>query len=38
MSSKGNFQLLIPRTMPKSVGYSQIATVTDGRIIFITVK
>lgn len=35
MSNGGNFQLLIPSTMPKSVGYSQVATVTGGRIVFI---
>lgn len=29
------FQLSIPETMPKSVGYSQIARVTGGTIIFI---
>ncbi|HWZ58026.1 MAG TPA: RidA family protein [Gemmatimonadaceae bacterium] len=30
-----NIQLLIPETMPKSVGYSQVATVTGGTIVFI---
>jgi len=35
MSSAANFQLLIPDTMPKSVGYSQLATVTGGTIVFI---
>jgi enamine deaminase RidA (YjgF/YER057c/UK114 family) len=35
MSSAVNFQLLIPDTMPKSVGYSQVATVTGGTIVFI---
>jgi reactive intermediate/imine deaminase len=35
MSSEDNFQLLIPRTMPKSVGYSQVAAVTGGNIVFI---
>ena len=28
MPSDVNFQLLIPDTMPRSVGYSQVATVT----------
>jgi reactive intermediate/imine deaminase len=35
MSSKHNFQLLIPATMPKSVGYSQLAAVAGGKIVFI---
>ena len=35
MSSDPNFQLLIPETMPKSVGYSQVATVTGGTAVFI---
>jgi len=35
MSSEDNFQLLIPETMPKSVGYSQVAAVTGGKIVFI---
>ena len=30
-----NFQLLIPGTMPKSVGYSQLAVVTGGTLVFI---
>ena len=30
-----NFQLLIPGTMPKSVGYSQLAVVTGGTVVFI---
>jgi enamine deaminase RidA (YjgF/YER057c/UK114 family) len=30
-----NFQLLIPETMPKSVGYSQVATVTGGTAVFV---
>ena len=29
------FQLSVPETMPKSVGYSQVATVTGGTIVFI---
>jgi reactive intermediate/imine deaminase len=29
------FQLLIPDTMPKSVGYSQVAKVTGGTLVFI---
>jgi reactive intermediate/imine deaminase len=36
MSSEANFQLLIPETMPKSVGYSQVAAVTGGKIVFIS--
>jgi reactive intermediate/imine deaminase len=36
MSSEDNFQLLIPETMPKSVGYSQVAVVTGGKIVFIS--
>jgi enamine deaminase RidA (YjgF/YER057c/UK114 family) len=35
MTSEDNFQLLIPETMPKSVGYSQVAVVTGGKIVFI---
>jgi reactive intermediate/imine deaminase len=35
MRSEDNFQLLIPATMPKSVGYSQVAAVTGGKIVFI---
>jgi enamine deaminase RidA (YjgF/YER057c/UK114 family) len=35
MSNETNFQLLIPNTMPKSVGYSQLAVVTGGRLVFI---
>ena len=35
MSTTAPFQLLIPDTMPKSVGYSQVASVTGGRIVFI---
>ena len=31
MSNTGNFELLTPNTMPKAVGYSQLATVTGGR-------
>ena len=30
-----NFQLLIPNTMPKAVGYSQLALVTGGTVVFI---
>src|SRR5579863_2406353 len=36
MSSENNFQLLIPETMPKSTGYSQVAAVTGGKIVFIS--
>jgi len=35
MSNGVSFQLLIPDTMPKSVGYSQVATVTGGTIVFV---
>jgi len=35
MSNETNFQLLIPNTMPKSVGYSQLALVTGGTVVFI---
>jgi reactive intermediate/imine deaminase len=31
-----NAQLLTPETMPKSVGYSQLAIVTSGRVVFIS--
>jgi len=36
MSGQKNFELLIPNTMPKSVGYSQVATVTGGTIVFVS--
>ena len=35
MPNQSNFQLLIPNTMPKSVGYSQLAVVTGGAVVFI---
>jgi enamine deaminase RidA (YjgF/YER057c/UK114 family) len=35
MSKEANFQLLIPETMPKSAGYSQLALVTGGSVVFI---
>ena len=35
MSNRRNFELQIPNTMPKSVGYSQVATVTGGTIVFV---
>ena len=35
MSSQRNFELLVPNTMPKSVGYSQVATVTGGTLVFV---
>ncbi len=35
MASEDSFQLLIPETMPKSAGYSQLAAVTGGKIVFI---
>jgi reactive intermediate/imine deaminase len=36
MSHENNFQLLIPETMPKSTGYSQVAAVSGGKIVFIS--
>jgi len=36
MSAQKNFALLIPNTMPKSVGYSQVATVTGGTLVFVS--
>jgi enamine deaminase RidA (YjgF/YER057c/UK114 family) len=36
MSAQKNFELLIPNTMPKSVGYSQVATVTGGTLVFVS--
>jgi reactive intermediate/imine deaminase len=35
MRDNSGVQLLIPETMPKSVGYSQLAIVTSGKIVFI---
>ncbi|HET7206915.1 MAG TPA: RidA family protein [Terriglobales bacterium] len=35
MSDAQNVQLLNPETMPKSVGYSQLAIVTGGKLVFI---
>ena len=35
MSNETNFQLLIPDTMPKSVGYSQLAVAAGGTVVFI---
>lgn len=35
MSNASNFQFLIPDTMPKSVGYSQLAIVKGGRVLLI---
>jgi enamine deaminase RidA (YjgF/YER057c/UK114 family) len=35
MPNQTNFQFLIPDTMPKSVGYSQLAVVTGGTVVFI---
>jgi len=35
MSSQRNFELLIPNTMHKPVGYSHVATVTGGTIVFV---
>jgi enamine deaminase RidA (YjgF/YER057c/UK114 family) len=36
MSGQKNFELLIPNTMPQSVGYSQVAIVTNGSLVFIS--
>jgi enamine deaminase RidA (YjgF/YER057c/UK114 family) len=36
MSHVRNVQLLIPETTPKSVGYSQLAIVTGGKVVFIS--
>ena len=36
MSSSRDFELLLPNTMPRSVGYSQVATVTGGTLVFIS--
>lgn len=35
MSKETTVKLLIPDTMPKSVGYSQLAVVTGGAVVFI---
>ena len=35
MSHARSVELLVPHTMPRSVGYSQLATVTGGRVVFI---
>ena len=35
MQGSADFQLSIPETMPKSAGYSQVATVTGGKIVFV---
>jgi len=35
MSNESNFHLLIPDSMPKSVGYSQVAVVSGGTLVFI---
>ena len=35
MSPESAFQLATPATMPRSVGYSQLAAVSGGRLIFI---
>ena len=35
MSNETNIQFLIPNTMPKSAGYSQLVVVTGGRVVFI---
>jgi len=35
MSNQTSFQLLVPDTMPKSVGYSQLAVVKGGSVVFI---
>lgn len=36
MPNQRNFELLIPNTMPKSVGYSQVAVVTGGVTVFVS--
>jgi len=36
MTNSGDFQLLTPNTMPTSVGYSQVAKVTGGAIVFVS--
>ena len=36
VSGQTNFALLIPDTLHKSVGYSQLATVTGGTLVFIS--
>ena len=36
MSGQKNFELVIPNTMPKSVGYSRVATVTGGALVFVS--
>ena len=35
MTKETPFQLMIPDTMPRSVGYSQVARVSDGILVFI---
>lgn len=35
MSNAPHFQLMVPETMPKSVGYSQLARVTGGITVFV---
>jgi enamine deaminase RidA (YjgF/YER057c/UK114 family) len=35
MPNRVEFQLCVPETMPKSVGYSQVAMVTGGTIVFV---
>jgi reactive intermediate/imine deaminase len=35
MSNDKNLQLLVPETMPQSVGYSQVAIVTGGSMVFV---
>ena len=35
MSNPAAFQLSIPATMPKSIGYSQLAIVESGKLVFI---
>lgn len=36
MSGPKNLELLIPNTMPRSAGYSQLATVTGGTLVLIS--
>lgn len=35
MSNEANFQLLVPNTMPNSVGYSQVAVIKAGTLVLI---
>jgi enamine deaminase RidA (YjgF/YER057c/UK114 family) len=35
MAKETHFQLIIPDTMPRSAGYSQLARVSDGTLVFV---